>query len=435
MSLSPMFLAVFLQASPAAPVQEVPGPEGARFEARFADGLHLSGPGDQWDFHLGGRYIGHERIVVDQPEASGYRTRETFIQLEFEGWKEWFFRITGDFTPVKGEPAARLFDLFVEWRVDPAFTPLLGLVRMPVGIDRMTSRLFIEGIERPIPALFQPGEEPGVRVFGSLAGGIFRYDAAVSEGKSENLYSSTLEDAQPGLDQGAGHFTGKAYLSATVAPFAGGEQEALAGLQVRLFASTNYTSGVDLFDAYRIKSPDFGIAWLSPASATDELFFQGHRILAGADPSWTWGPAMVRGEFLFRRDRVLRPATGVEKNLDLLSWSAVASWLLTGEDQAVGKRIAPRAPVDQPWGSLDLHVRASGAAFDRDALAALGTDLVRNSNRLTSYALGINWWPASNIRISVEGVLEDYHQAIPVNSDGDLARSLTGILMRFQIDF
>jgi phosphate-selective porin len=435
MPLSPVLLAVLLQASSATP--EAPG-QDARFEARFADGLHWIGPGEEWDVHLGGRYLGNERIVFDQPEDSGYRTRQALVRLDAEGWKDFSFRITGDFTPVEGERAARLFDAYVQWRADPALTLTLGLVKMPVGTDRLMSRLFTEGVERPITATFQPSEEPGLRVFGSVARGVFRYDAAVSEGKSEILYSSTLDDSQLGLDHGTGPLAGKFYASAAVLPFAESSEKALAGLQLRIFASTNYTSGVDLFDAYRIKSPDFGISWLSPASGADDLFFQGHRILAGADPSWTAGPFLLRGEFLFRRDRVARPSTGVRRNLDVLSWSAVASWQLTGEDQAVGQRIPPAAPVDfsgPGWGSLDVHLRAAGAAVDKDALEALGTDLDRYTNRLTTTALGFNWWPRSNLRISLEGILEDYHQAIAVNSAAEKSRSLTGILMRFQIDF
>jgi phosphate-selective porin len=153
---------------------------------------------------------------------------------------------------------------------------------------------------------------------------------------------------------------------------------------------------------------------------------------------WTMGPLLLRGEFLLRRDEVARPSTGVRRNLDVLAWSAVASWMLTGEDQAVDRRVPPATPVDFPgpgWGSLDVHVRAAGAVVDKDALEALGTDLARYTNRLTTYAFGFNWWSMSNVRISLEGILEDYHQSIAVNSAAEASRSLTGILMRFQIDF
>jgi hypothetical protein len=112
--------------------------------------------------------------------------------------------------------------------------------------------------------------------------------------------------------------------------------------------------------------------------------------------------------------------------------------MLTGEDQAVDRRVPPATPVDFPgpgWGSLDVHVRAAGAVVDKDALEALGTDLARYTNRLTTYAFGFNWWSMSNVRISLEGILEDYHQSIAVNSAAEASRSLTGILMRFQIDF
>src|SRR5881398_2255258 len=106
MPLSPALLAVLLQASSATP--EAPAQE-ARFEARFADGLHYIGPGEEWEVHLGGRYMGNEQIVFGQPEDSGYRTRQALVRLDAEGWKDFSLRITGDFTPVAGERAARLF--------------------------------------------------------------------------------------------------------------------------------------------------------------------------------------------------------------------------------------------------------------------------------------------------------------------------------------
>jgi phosphate-selective porin len=382
--------------------------------------------------------VGIERVVFGQPDDSDYRTKQALVRFDAKGWQEWEFRVTGDFTPINGQPAARLYDLYVRWLPDAAIVLTVGLTKMPTGLDRVMSFLYTEGIERPITATFQSGFEPGIVATGVLANGVFHYAAGLSEGKSEVVFSSNLEDSEVGLDQGTREINPKGYLSVTVSPFAEGAESALRDLRLGLFAAVNYTSGVDLFSAYKIKSPDFSITWLSPASAANELFFEGRRVIAGADPTWSVGPFLARGEFLYRRDRVARPAANLETPLDVLSWSGVASFMLTGEHPHPGMRIPPEAPLEfsRPgFGSLDVHVRASGAHFDKSALQKLGTNLVKNTNDFTGYAAGVNWWPESNVRISSEYTFEDYHQPIVVNSAKGMERSLQGVQIRFQVDF
>jgi hypothetical protein len=309
---------------------------------------------------------------------------------------------------------------------------------MPTGMDKYMSLLYTEGVERPITATFQASEEPGLLAAGTLADGVLTYDAAISDGRHEIVHPSIVDDSQLGLDAETGHFALKYYLSATVRPFAESPDEVLNGLRLGLYAAANFTSGVDLYDSFQIKSPDLGIRWLSPAAAEGDLFFQGRRLIAGADPSWTVGPFLLRGEFLFRRDHVAHPSTGVETALDTLSWSAVTSWILTGERQEPGKRVPALAPITSSSGGIgliDVHLRVADAHVDKAALDRLGTDFNRYTNRFTSYGLGAGWWPESNVRISLELIHEDYHQSIVVNSAGDRQRSLDGLLMRFQIDF
>lgn len=420
---------------PAAVQGSKPDPE---FEASFSNGLRLHSDEDEWDIHLGGRYLGHERIVFDHSEESGFRTRQALVRLDAEAWKHLGLRIAGDFTPINGEPSARFHELYATWTLDTGFRITAGLAEMPTGLDKVMPLIYIKGVERPITSIFQSPEEPGVLVSGSLAEDVIRYDAAISDGRNEIVHPKNVDDSQLGLDSGTGHFGAKYYVSATVRPFAKDTEELLNNFRLGLFTAVNFTSGVDLFDAFRLRSQDFGITWLSPAAAEQDLFFQGRRAVVGVDPSWTAGPLLLEGEFLFRRDHVVRPSTGVETALDTLSWSAVTSWVLTGERQTLGSRILPQAPVTSIGGGtglIDVHLRVADAHVDKSALDRLGTDFNRYTNRITSYGVGATWWPVSNVRISLELIREDYHQTIAVNSAGDRERALDGLLMRFQIDF
>jgi len=440
-------VSLFSQSSPADARQENPPPptprpeadeDDPRFEASWSKGLHLLSPSEDWDIHLGGRYIGHERIVFDQPDESGYRTRQFFVRLEAEAWKVFSLRISGDFTPIDHHPDARIQELWLRWTPDPAFVLTAGQFKVPNGLDRSMSLLFIEGIERPITSRFQSPEELGLRASGSLEDGLFTWDAAVTSGRNEIVHPPTTGDGEIALDSSTKHFSGKYYLYTALTPWARSPEELLNGIRIGVFASVNFSSGVDLVDGFNIKSPDFDILWLSPAAMENDLFFQGRRVTAGVDPSWTAGPFLARGEFLFRQDHVVRPSTGVETAMETLSWSAVTSCLLTGERKNLGKRVPPRTPVDFDTGgtgAVDVYFRVADAHVDKKALDALGTDFNRYTNRFTSYGVGVNWWPVSNLRFSLELTREDYHQTIVVNDAGDRERSLDGVLMRFQVDF
>src|SRR5262249_34385528 len=157
----------------------------------LSDGLRLRSEAGRWDLHLGGRYVGHERVLYMQPEESGYRTRQALIRLDGTALEALSLRVAGDFTPVNGEPAARFHEVYLRWMPRPECGLTFGFVEMPAGLDRVLPLLFTEGIERPITASFQAGEEPGMLASGTVAGGLFTYDAAVSDGRSNIAHSST----------------------------------------------------------------------------------------------------------------------------------------------------------------------------------------------------------------------------------------------------
>lgn len=433
-------LAIAFEAMPARVFAQENGPaeEGPTFEASVSRGLRYHSADPEWSLHLGGRFIGHVRGVPEDSDLSDAFTRQALVRLDAEAGRTWRFQVTGDFTPVSGELAARIKDAFVDWSPDPAFSLRLGQSKVPVGSERTMTLLFIEGIERPMPAFFQPAEEIALIASGSFHEGRWFWSAAMSDGRHDIVRPPTTADGEASLDASTGRTTAKYYLRGGVRPFPQDADGPRRSLEVAVFGSTGLVSGIDLVDGFRIRSPELAEFWLVPADQEGLLFFNGRRILAGIDPSWSSGSFAVRGEYLFRRDRVDRPSSATSLDLDTHSWSGEVSWLVTGELKAPGERVAPLHPFDPSagrWGAVDVFARIAGAHVDPDALETLGADLSRYSHRFTAYTVGANWWPADTVRLSLNVVLEDYHHSITLTGSGDRARSVCGFLVRFQVDF
>jgi len=418
--------------------------KGFSLTASFTDGFHLMDDEGNFDMHLGGRVILHYRDVFGLPHAfsNGPGTPPAFlartqpdtfylnsVYLIAEGtvFKHWGYRVTAEVSSTPGGPNPRTETSFVEWKRYKELSIRAGSFKAPISPDTIGSPLFLDEIERSILAQFVPNFEVGVMAYGTFWDGLLTYQVAVTNGRSYLAGQGRARNDDDESKEVVGRWT--------VAPFVEDKHNILRRLRVGLAGTVASADGAAMQPNFSVASTELAVTWLIPNTNN---FLDGRRIRGAAELSWSYGPASFRMEGLYRSDEVTRPSAGVDERLITKAWYAQAGIVLTGEEKLLDNRIRPAHPFDPEngdLGAIELVARVALASLERDTLLHLATDLTGQTNRMGSVTIGMNWWPVQNIRVSLDGICEQYYGGVVFQPGGSRKERLYGILARFQVDF
>lgn len=441
------------------------------FKASFTDGFHIKSTDGNFDLHVGGRWEEEYRYTFNR-QSAGARTslnsfyvREAFISVDGTVYKNWGFKLNGDFTPqqtatVNGAAAgaatnntavstgAIIEEAYVEWKELKEFRLLFGSFKQPASMETTDSPRFAALIQRSPMARFMPNFDTGIKSYGSLMDTAFTYELAVTNGRSHL--------SNQGRDQGNDNDGMEYAARITTAPFVGDKDSFLKGLRFGAYGtfahegqdnSLNpafFGGGTATSPATNIATNELAVTYLQlPAGAG--YHFIGDRYRVGGEATYAMGPFMMRGELMQRHDEVHRPGAGVAVNENLLrtvGYYTEASFVLTGEDRLPNARIQPRNPFslsEGGWGAFEVAGRFGAVSLDADTLRYIGVALGRNgganSNRAQSWTFGMNWWPVANVRMSVDYVGEYYGSDGVTVATAHHVSHVNGVLARFQVDF
>jgi hypothetical protein len=267
----------------------------------------------------------------------------------------------------------------------------------------MSSGRHLEFAERSPLNRLAPGREQGLQVSGLLPGDVFSYYVMLSNGGGlVNEDGRSIPDANDEKE-----------LSGIV--FA----DPLRQLRLGLGGSIGDVDRAPAAD-FDQTTPELSVLWFDPTAGT----FDGLRRRLTATARFNHGPFLLRGEALWRDDEI---DGAPEDRLEARAAYATASCLLTGEDKRPEQRVTP----DRDWGALELAVRVCRVVFPNAEDAGLASP--GDARRLTTFTLAATWWLGRFFRLSVDTVHERYAGGIDV--DGRREESLTGFLMRAQVDF
>lgn len=395
--------------------------------ATFADGLRFKAKDGSVDLHIGGRFQENYRYVQDRPDASRtspdtFSIRSARLQIDGTLWKDYGFVVQGDFASSATGSTATAQAAFVEWKRWKEFRLMFGQFKAPASQEELTSLLFHEFIERSILSRFEPAYEIGLQAYGRIADGVFGYQVAVTNGRGH------LENA--GRSRNDDNDEKELLLRLTTSPWCAEEEHPLHGLRIGAYGSITDVDDVAMSSSFDIATPELGVTFLDSTAGV----LDGRRTRLGLELSYAYGPLGLRAEFLRREDEVQNGA--VEEDLPITAWYVAVSWIVTGERKVFETRLAPEQPLDPGaghWGAVEIVARVAGARIGRE-IEAVGTSLAGQSNRVTTYTLGVNWWLARNLRVSLDAIREDYHEDIDFGG-GRIDGALNGVLARFQIDF
>jgi phosphate-selective porin len=425
-----------------------PKPGEAEFKASFTDGFHIKTADGNFDLHVGGRWEEEFRNTFGRNDTSTARTavntfytREAFITLDGTIFKNFGFKINGDFTPPQTQVVAAVpatittgaiaEEFWVEWKEFREFRIMFGQYKQPISFETTDSPRFAEFIQRSPMARFAPNFDTGIKFYGSIAESTLMYELSVTNGRSHlaNTGRNNIDD-NDGLEWA---------IRVSTAPFIQDKESPLKILRIGAYAS--YANEGRLAAA--------GATGFPGNISTNELgtnFFQfglpagtiasGARWRVGAEFTYAYGPFMVRGEFMERVDTLLEGAAS--PLLRTLGYYAEATVVLTGEDRLPNTRITPLHNLnlgEGTFGAVEFAIRYGGVCLTQNSLAAVGNTLGANSNGARSLTTGFNWWLCSNMKICADFVYEMFNSAIALNAALPNATDAKGFLMRFQVDF
>lgn len=355
--------------------------------------------------------------------------------LEGTVWRYFDYRIMPDF----GMGTTRLFDAYADFRYFREASVTAGKFKAPVSLERLQSASALAFIERAYPTQLAPNRDVGVMLHGEFD----RPDYPTHFGNLER--NQTLQGNFPlymypdFINYQIGLFDGSRN-NGSIDSDTNDSKE----VQGRIFAHPFLHSGFEPLEGLGL-----GIAgtWGQPNSdrlsnyqspGLNNIFVYNNAARADGTQYrvypqmyWIFGPFQFVGEYALSsldvaNQAVVRGAdiNKAEVNQTDQAWNATISYLLTGEENVFWRQgIKPRHefdplyglrpdrpfdPTEGHWGAFQVAARFTTIDFDKDIFRNIGTaaapvypfaDPRFSVSRATTWALGVNWWLNSNVKL------------------------------------
>lgn len=417
--------------------KDAPKPE-VEFRASFTDGFHIKSSDGNFDLHIGGRVEEEYRYTFNRHSDGAVRTsvntfysREEFISVDGTIYKNWGFKVNGDFS---ASGAALTEEYYVEYKELKEFRLLFGSFKQPLSMETTDSPRFAELINRSPMARFIPNFDLGIKAYGSFLDTLFTYELAVTNGRSHtaNVGRGVVDDND-----------GKEYAGRfTTAPFVQDKESFLKGLRIGVYASMAHIGQNATINPTgwpgNIATNELAVTYMALALPATGRFY-GDRYRVGGEFTYAVGPFMARGEYMQRNDEYVIPAQNKNGLMTTNGFYGELTYVLTGEDRIPNARIVPKHPfsvADGGMGAWELATRFGSVAMDRHTVAdVFGVNMAQNSNRAQSITLGFNWWPVQNVKFSLDYIGEYYGSNGVQLSGTHHGSHVNGMVGHFQVDF
>jgi len=339
-----------------------------------AGGAAIRSGDGRYDFRFRGLVQGDGRFFTgDGASDDTFLLRRVRPTIEGSLGKLVGFRLTPEFA---GDSAS-IVDAYVDLKFDPAFTVRAGKVKGPVGLERLQSGNAIALIERGFPTELAPNRELGVQAQGELADARLSYVLGVYNGAPDGRDGATSNS------DGRFEYAGRLFF------------EPVKGIGFGIGGSVGDKEGA-------------GNAFLPRYRTQGQQQFFNYRAAVAADGRHSRispqgyayaGPFGLQAEYIRSRQELV--LAGTRATLENSAWQATASWVLSGEDAGFrGVKPARAFDADGGWGAFELVGRYGVLDIDDDAFP-LFADPSLTSRRAREWALGLNWYLNSNLKLVV----------------------------------
>ena len=358
-----------------------------RLEIASADGAN--------SIRLRGLVQADGRFYLDETNPAG--TNDSFLlrraRLIFEG--KFAERYSYVVQPEFGTGSSvQILDANIHTAIVPEFGVRIGKFKTPIGLEQLQSDPVAFFNERSVVTGLTPNRDVGVQAEGAFFKGGLSYQLGVFNGVPDggNTSQATTDfDSDKSV---------AARLFAT--PWVNDKESALKGLGFGIAAGQgNYDTASGRAGQYRTDGQQTFFSYEGSTIA------DGKGTTLSPQAYYYYGPFGLLAEYVSSTIDVRRNATQPVREIENTGWNLSAGYVLTGEDSTY-KGVTPKTvfnPSAGTWGAFEVVARVAQVDIDDDVF--LGTAATRLANRntsaseVTTYGLGINWYPAKAIRVGL----------------------------------
>lgn len=387
--------------------------EGAPVVIAGKEGFGLKSPDGSFQLKLRGIVQADFRSFQGDSSlryVDGFQIRRARPIIEGTLFKYYGFRITPDF----GLGKVVLYDAYLDIAYWPTAKFRIGKFKPPVGLERLQSASDILFYERAFPTLLVPNRDIGIQLSGDIFGGRIFYAVGVFNGIPDGANSDA--ETNDSKDAAARLF---------FQPFKGGFAP-LEGLGFGVSGSFGEEEGSAALPSYKTTG---GYTFFKYSSA---VIADGEQSRFSPHLYYYYGPLGLFGEYVQSSLEVKKGTTTTR--VDNSAWQVAVSYVVTGGKTSY-KGVAPKKPLDPlkggGWGELQIAARYSVIELDHDAFDDKVVDSKKYSESAAAWAVGLNWYLNSAVRVIVNYEQTDFDAVSPAE-DPDPEQAVLG---RFQINF
>ncbi|NUN47960.1 MAG: hypothetical protein HUU15_03920 [Candidatus Brocadiae bacterium] len=398
-----------------------------KIEVFFSEGLKFRSGDSNFEAHIGGRVIFHGRFFNSENERG---KRDTFgfrqVKLNMQGriWQDWTFKVELSTT---GTPVA-LDDGYVGFEKWTWLKLWAGQFKAPQSLEELTSTRFIDLPERSCLNRLVQGRDVGLMVHGEPVEKLLGYQVMLANGNGRN-----------GPDENSDK---DVFTRVWVRPLATALPDSRWFRNLHFGASVNYGRR-DLAAntlPYTFQSIFNQTTFANAGAALPSIKFDDSRWRYAGEFAWLFGPGSIKAEYLRTNDQFTNLNNGTHHHTHITSYVVSATVLVTGEDKT-WDRIRPDRPLFGSaggFGAVELAARFGRFEFNRDMLDKGYLDRDTSARVVDEVAVGINWFPNMNTRVSVAYAYEKYRSDAhtdPILISGRRKDHCDVFLFRVQVDF
>lgn len=311
----------------------------------------------------------------------GFLLRRVEPTFELTFAKVAFLRIQPNFAP----DSATVSDAYGELRLNPAFNVRAGKFKEPLTLENLQSSSAIRFNERGFPTELGANRDFGVQLGGKLlSDGWLSYAVGVFNGAPDGRDGAQ----QPGSDN-------RKEIAARLfaEPFKNGSGF-LQGLGFGISGSFGEKEGTgDLAKVkYRTPGQNGFFSYLSTISA------DGDHTRISPQAYFYHDSFGLLGEYIVSKQAVTDGTNSTD--IENKAWQAVASYVLTGEDNGYGTIQPKHGLGDDGWGAFEVLARYGQLDIDNDAFP-LYADPTKSASKADTLGVGVNWYATRNLKIAL----------------------------------
>ncbi|HVT07951.1 MAG TPA: porin, partial [Polyangia bacterium] len=308
--------------------------------------------------------------------------------------------------PDFGNNTIALYDAYLDTHPWPWLRLRVGKFKGPVGLERLQSDSDLVFVERALDSNLSSQREVGFELWGDIAGGVVRWEAAMFNGNPDN----GLNDID---NNHAKSFGGRLFIQ----PFAP-EQLRFAGrLGVGIAASTGNEKGsatTPWLNPFKSPGQQTIFSYLSATPATT-VFAQGRHTRINPQLYYYFASFGLLAEWVKEYQELANSVgTGAVNNN---AAHATASFVIGGD--ATYEGVKPHHPLSlaaHTFGALEIALRYEYLHIDSDAFPA-AADPSKSVHQAQSGGVALNWQLTRNIKASLDYIQTWFEGGAPKGAD------------------